>query len=132
MLLRFAELIRSHREELALLETTDMGKPISDSMKIDIPAAANSIAWFGEAVDKVYDEVAPTAHETLALITREPAGVVGAIVPWNFPLLMACWKLGPALATGNSRRAEALGKVAAHRASRRRSSRSRPDCRRAC
>jgi 4-guanidinobutyraldehyde dehydrogenase/NAD-dependent aldehyde dehydrogenase len=102
VLLRFAELVRKHREELALLETSDMGKPIADSMKIDIPAAANSIAWFGEAIDKVYDEVAPTAHETLALITREPAGVVGAIVPWNFPLLMASWKLGPALATGNS------------------------------
>ncbi len=102
VLLRFAELIRGHREELALLETTDMGKPISDSMKIDIPAAANSIAWYAEAVDKVYDEVAPTGYETLAMITREPAGVVGAIVPWNFPLLMASWKLGPALATGNS------------------------------
>ena len=102
VLLRFAELIRKHREELALTETTDMGKPISDSMKIDIPAAANCIAWYAEAIDKVYDEVAPTAHDALALITREPAGVVGAIVPWNFPLLMATWKLGPALATGNS------------------------------
>jgi len=102
VLLRFAELIRKHREELALTETMDMGKPISDSMKIDIPAAANSIAWYAEAVDKVYDEVAPTGHESLALITREPSGVVGAIVPWNFPLIMACWKLGPALATGNS------------------------------
>jgi acyl-CoA reductase-like NAD-dependent aldehyde dehydrogenase len=102
VLLRFAELIRKHRDELALTETMDMGKPISDSLKVDIPAAANSIAWFGEAVDKVYDEVAPTAHETLALITREAVGVVGAIVPWNFPLLMASWKLGPALATGNS------------------------------
>jgi len=102
VLLRFAELIRKHREELALLETSDMGKPISDSMKVDIPAAANSIAWFGEAIDKVYDEVAPTAHETLALITREPAGVVGAIVPWNFPMYMASWKLGPALAAGNT------------------------------
>ena len=102
VLLRFAELIRKHREELALTETMDMGKPISDSMKIDIPAAANSIAWYAEAVDKVYDEVAPTGHESLALITREPSGVVGAIVPWNFPLLMASWKLGPALATGNS------------------------------
>ncbi len=102
VLLRFAELIRKHREELALTETLDMGKPISDSMKIDIPAAANCIAWYGEAVDKVYDEIAPTSHDSLALITREPAGVVGAIVPWNFPLLMASWKLGPALATGNS------------------------------
>jgi 4-guanidinobutyraldehyde dehydrogenase/NAD-dependent aldehyde dehydrogenase len=102
VLLRFAELIRKHREELALTETMDMGKPITDSLKIDMPAAANCIAWYGEAVDKVYDEVAPTSHDSLALITREPAGVVGAIVPWNFPLLMATWKLGPALATGNS------------------------------
>ncbi len=77
VLLRFAELIRKHREELALTETMDMGKPISDSMKIDIPAAANCIAWYAEAIDKVYDEVAPTAHDTLALITRESVGVVG-------------------------------------------------------
>ena len=102
VLLRFADLIRKHREELALTETMDMGKPISDSMKVDVPAAANCIAWYAEAIDKVYDEVAPTGHETLALITREAVGVVAAIVPWNFPLLMATWKLGPALATGNS------------------------------
>ena len=102
VLLRFAELIRKHREELALTETLDMGKPITDSLKIDIPAAANCIAWYAEAIDKIYDEIAPTSHDSLALITREPAGVVGAIVPWNFPLLMACWKLSPALATGNS------------------------------
>ncbi len=102
VLLRFAELIRKHREELALTETRDMGKPITDSLKVDIPAAANCIAWYAEAIDKVYDEIAPTAQNSLALITREPAGVVGAIVPWNFPLLMATWKLGPALATGNS------------------------------
>ncbi|HEY5558645.1 MAG TPA: aldehyde dehydrogenase [Steroidobacteraceae bacterium] len=102
VLLRYAELIRKHREELALTETLDMGKPITDSLKIDIPAAANCIAWYAEAIDKIYDEIAPTSHDSLALITREPAGVVGAIVPWNFPLLMACWKLSPALATGNS------------------------------
>ncbi|HEU0223865.1 MAG TPA: aldehyde dehydrogenase [Steroidobacteraceae bacterium] len=102
VLLRFAELIRKHREELALTETLDMGKPISDSLKVDIPAAANCIAWYAEAIDKVYDQVAPVPQESLALVTREPAGVVGAIVPWNFPLLMASWKLGPALATGNS------------------------------
>ncbi|HEU5468028.1 MAG TPA: aldehyde dehydrogenase, partial [Steroidobacteraceae bacterium] len=102
VLLRFADLIRKHREELALTETMDMGKPISDSMKVDVPAAANCIAWYAEAIDKVYDEVAPTGPETLALITREAVGVVAAIVPWNFPLLMATWKLGPALATGNS------------------------------
>jgi acyl-CoA reductase-like NAD-dependent aldehyde dehydrogenase len=102
VLLRFADLVRKHRDELALTETSDMGKPISDSLKIDVPAAANCIAWYAEAIDKVYDEVAPTGHDSLALITRESVGVVGAIVPWNFPLLMASWKLGPALATGNS------------------------------
>lgn len=101
-LLKFAEQIRKHSEELALLETLDMGKPISDSLGIDMRGAQNSIAWFGEAIDKVYDEIAPTHHQSLAMITREPVGVVGAIVPWNFPLMMATWKIGPALATGNS------------------------------
>jgi len=99
---RFANLLEQHAEELALLETLDMGKPISDSLAVDIPGAANAIRWSAEAIDKVYDEVAPTAHNELGLITREPVGVVAAIVPWNFPLLMASWKLGPALATGNS------------------------------
>jgi acyl-CoA reductase-like NAD-dependent aldehyde dehydrogenase len=102
VLQRFAELILAHRDELALLETLDMGKPISDSLAVDIPATARCIAWYGEAVDKVYDEVAPTAHDQLAFITREPIGVVAAIVPWNFPLIMAAWKIGPALAAGNS------------------------------
>jgi 4-guanidinobutyraldehyde dehydrogenase/NAD-dependent aldehyde dehydrogenase len=98
----FAELILAHGDELALLETLDMGKPIADSLAVDIPATARCIAWYAEAVDKVYDEVAPTAHDQLALITREPIGVVAAIVPWNFPLIMAAWKIGPALAAGNS------------------------------
>ena len=102
VLLRFAELILEHRDELALLETLDMGKPISDSLAVDIPATARCIAWYAEAVDKIYDEVAPTGHDALALITREPVGVVAAIVPWNFPLIMAAWKIGPALAAGNS------------------------------
>jgi len=98
----FAQSILAHREELALLETLDMGKPISDSLKVDIPAAARAIQWYAEAVDKIYDEVAPTGPEALALVTREPVGVVGAIVPWNFPLVMAAWKIGPVLAAGNS------------------------------
>ena len=102
VLLRFAELILQHGEELALLETLDMGKPISDSLAVDIPATARCIAWYAEAVDKLYDEVAPTGPDALALVTREPVGVVGAIVPWNFPLIMAAWKIGPALAAGNS------------------------------
>ncbi|HSS66881.1 MAG TPA: aldehyde dehydrogenase [Gammaproteobacteria bacterium] len=102
ILQRFAERIRDHADELALLETLDMGKPIRDASSIDIPAVVNCIAWYAEAVDKVYDEVAPTSQSALALITREPLGVIGAVVPWNFPLLMAAWKIGPALATGNS------------------------------
>ena len=102
VLVRFADLILEHQEELALLETLDMGKPIGDSMAIDVPATANAIRWSAEAIDKLYDEVAPTPHDQLGLITREPCGVVAAIVPWNFPMIMASWKFAPALAAGNS------------------------------
>src|SRR6266566_5988868 len=102
VLKRFAELIRANGEELALLETLDMGKPIGVSLNVDIPAAARCIEWYAEAIDKIYDEVAPTGPNALAMITREPMGVVGAIVPWNYPLLMAAWKIGPVLAAGNS------------------------------
>jgi gamma-glutamyl-gamma-aminobutyraldehyde dehydrogenase len=91
----------THREELALLETLDTGKPIRHSLRDDIPGAARAIRWYAEALDKVYGEVAPTGGE-LAMIVREPIGVIAAVVPWNFPLLLACWKLGPALAAGNS------------------------------
>jgi len=101
-LIRFADLILANREELALLETLDMGKPITASLNTDVNSAANTLRWFGEAVDKVYDEIAPTADNTLAMITREPIGVVGAIVPWNYPIAMAAWKIAPALASGNS------------------------------
>jgi len=101
-MIRFADLLITNIEELALLETLDMGKPISASLTVDVNSAANSLRWFGEAIDKVYDEIAPTADHTLAMITREPIGVVGAIVPWNYPILMACWKIAPALASGNS------------------------------
>jgi gamma-glutamyl-gamma-aminobutyraldehyde dehydrogenase len=102
ILLRFAEKMLAAKDELALLETLDMGKPIADSLGVDVPSSARCIAWYAEAIDKVYDEIAPTARSALALITREPMGVIGAIVPWNYPLLMTAWKLGPALATGNS------------------------------
>jgi len=101
-LLRFAELILAAKEELALLETLDMGKPIQYSLAVDVPAAARCIAWYAEAIDKVYDEIAPTGANALALIQREAMGVIGVIVPWNYPMIMAAWKLGPALATGNS------------------------------
>jgi gamma-glutamyl-gamma-aminobutyraldehyde dehydrogenase/4-guanidinobutyraldehyde dehydrogenase/NAD-dependent aldehyde dehydrogenase len=102
VLTRFAALIEEHADELALLETLDMGKPIRDARRVDVPLAAQCIAYYGEAVDKVYDEVAPTDPSAVVLVVREPLGVVGAVVPWNYPLLMASWKLGPALALGNS------------------------------
>ncbi|WP_448943864.1 aldehyde dehydrogenase PuuC [Klebsiella michiganensis] len=99
---KFADLMEAHREELALLETLDTGKPIRHSLRDDVPGAARAIRWYAEAIDKVYGEVAPTGGNELAMIVREPIGVIAAVVPWNFPLLLACWKLGPALASGNS------------------------------
>ena len=102
VLLRFAEAIAAAREELALLETLDVGKPITDSLDVDVPGTVRTLRWYAEAIDKIYGEVAPTGPSALATITREPVGVVGAIVPWNFPLLMSAWKIGPILAAGNS------------------------------
>ncbi|MYM81680.1 aldehyde dehydrogenase family protein [Duganella sp. FT50W] len=102
VLIKFADLMQQHVDELALLETLDMGKPIKYSRTVDVGGAANCIRWYGEAIDKVYDEIAPTPADSLALITREPVGVVAAVVPWNYPMLMASWKIGPALAAGNS------------------------------
>ncbi len=102
VLARWAELVLAHKDELALLECLDVGKPIQYALSVDVPAAARCIAWYGEAIDKVYGEIAPTGPNALALIAREPVGVVGAIVPWNYPLIMTAWKLGPALAVGNS------------------------------
>jgi acyl-CoA reductase-like NAD-dependent aldehyde dehydrogenase len=102
VLQRFADAILAASDELALLETLDMGKPVQHSLGVDVPSTARTIAWYAEAIDKVYDEIAPTPRSALALITREPVGVVGAVVPWNYPMIMAAWKLGPALAVGNS------------------------------
>ncbi|MBS0449161.1 MAG: aldehyde dehydrogenase [Proteobacteria bacterium] len=102
VLQRWADKILAAKDELALLETLDMGKPIRYALAVDVPAAARCIAWYGEAVDKIYDEIAPTGPGALALITREAMGVVGAVVPWNYPMIMSAWKLGPALAAGNS------------------------------
>lgn len=99
---KFARLIEQHAEELALLESLDMGKPVADALSIDVSASVRCLDWTAEAIDKVYGEVAPTPNHELGLITREPLGVIAAIVPWNFPLLMATWKFAPALATGNS------------------------------
>lgn len=99
---KFALLLEKHAEELALLESIDMGKPVADALAIDVAASVRCLTWTAEAIDKVYGEIAPTPQHELGLITREPLGVVGAIVPWNFPLLMASWKFAPALAMGNS------------------------------
>ena len=102
VLIRLADLIAANRHELALLETLDMGKPISDALNVDMTLVERTFRWYGEAVDKIYGETAPTADNVLATITREPIGVVAAVVPWNFPLMMAAWKVAPALAMGNS------------------------------
>ncbi|MFI4895320.1 MAG: aldehyde dehydrogenase [Steroidobacterales bacterium] len=102
VLLRFAELIRADLERLAALETLDVGKPIANSLSVDVPFAADCIAYYAEFADKRYDEVAPTGPNDLALVRREPLGVVAAIVPWNYPLIISAWKLGPALLSGNS------------------------------
>jgi gamma-glutamyl-gamma-aminobutyraldehyde dehydrogenase len=102
ILLRFAELIRENLETLALLETADVGKPIRDALNVDVPFCADAIAYYAECADKIYEEIAPTGPNDQALIRRMPLGVVGAIVPWNYPLIIAAWKIGPALVMGNS------------------------------
>lgn len=84
-LMRLGDLIQEHVEELALLESLDMGKPVSDAMAIDIPGCARCIHWYGEAADKLMDEIAPTDPGALAMVTREALGVIGIVVPWNFP-----------------------------------------------
>jgi acyl-CoA reductase-like NAD-dependent aldehyde dehydrogenase len=101
-LVRLAELIERHREELALLDTLCMGMPITIANNYCVQWAINGFEWFGELIDKLYDEVAPTPKTALAMITREPVGVVGAVLPWNWPTGLLGWKVPPALAAGNS------------------------------
>lgn len=102
VLKKLASLIHENTYELALLESLNMGKPVADAVNIDIPGSAGCIEWYAEAIDKIYGDVAPTDADNIATITREPIGVIGAVVPWNFPLDIAVWKLAPALVTGNS------------------------------
>ncbi len=103
VLLRFAELIREHNDEIALLETLDVGKPIANAITVDVPFSANCIQYYAELADKLYDEIAPASGPNeLAMVRKEPLGVVGAVVPWNYPLIIAAWKIGPALVAGNS------------------------------
>jgi gamma-glutamyl-gamma-aminobutyraldehyde dehydrogenase len=99
---RLADLIDAHADELAVLGVRDNGTEISMALKAEPGSAAGTFRYYAEAIDKVYGEVAPTAPNVLGLIHREPVGVVGAIVPWNFPLMIGAWKVAPALAMGNS------------------------------
>jgi 4-(gamma-glutamylamino)butanal dehydrogenase len=102
VLLKFADLLEANLGELALLDTLEAGKPIGDCATMDLPDTIHCIRWHAEAIDKLYHHVSPTGPENLGLILREPVGVVGCVVPWNFPAQMAAWKIGPALAAGNS------------------------------
>lgn len=102
VLLKFAILIEQNLGYIAHLDSLDAGKPITDCQQIDIPDVVSTIAWYAESLDKLFDQIAPTGHENLGLIVREPIGVVAAILPWNFPALMMAWKIAPALAAGNS------------------------------
>jgi acyl-CoA reductase-like NAD-dependent aldehyde dehydrogenase len=101
VLQRFADLVEQHRDELALLETLDMGKPISDVLNIDVPEVLKTIRYFAECIDKVEGAVTHTDPSALHMILHEPLGVIGAITPWNYPMLMAVWKIAPILAAGN-------------------------------
>jgi len=102
VLIKLAKLIKRNRHELAVLESVDSGKPIRDCATIDLPETINTIIWHAEAVDKLYDQTAPAGDDAMGMIVREPIGVVGAVLPWNFPLLMMAWKIAPALAAGCS------------------------------
>ena len=101
-MLKWADLMEKHAQELALLEVLDMGKPIKDAQAIDIPASINCFRWYGEAIDKIYDEICPSDPGRVVMVVREPLGVVACVVPWNFPLMMTSWKVAPALIAGNS------------------------------
>lgn len=102
LILRFASLIEAHASELATIETLEGGKPITDTSTIDLPETIETLRWHAEAADKIYDQLSPSGPSVVSMVVREPVGVVGAVLPWNFPLMMAAWKLGPILATGNT------------------------------
>jgi acyl-CoA reductase-like NAD-dependent aldehyde dehydrogenase len=102
VLYRFADLIDRDAESLAVLETLDMGKPIGDVVASDLPAVIDTIRFMAECIDKIEGAVTATEAGVMHMVLREPLGVVGAISPWNYPLLMAAWKIAPALAAGNT------------------------------
>lgn len=102
VMLRFADLVEAELESLAHLEALDAGKPLADCLAVDLPEVVKTIRWYAEAADKVFGKTAPTGDGHLALIVKEPIGVVGQVLPWNFPALMLAWKIAPALIAGNS------------------------------
>ena len=102
VLMRLVALLEENLEDLALTESIDAGKPITDCREFDLPDAIGSMRWYAEAADKVFGKTAPAGGDAIGMIVQEPIGVVGAVLPWNFPLAMLAWKLGPALASGNS------------------------------
>ncbi|MCP4431234.1 MAG: aldehyde dehydrogenase [Gammaproteobacteria bacterium] len=102
ILIRLARLMKRNQHELAVMESIDSGKPIADCELVDIPETIHCLIWHAEAIDKMYDQTAPVGDEAMAVVVREPVGVVACVLPWNFPLLMLAWKIAPALAAGNS------------------------------
>ncbi|MEG9862214.1 MAG: aldehyde dehydrogenase [Parvularculales bacterium] len=102
VLIKLAKLIGQHSDSLAVLESLEGGKPIKDCLEIDLPETVQCLLWHAEAADKLYDQMSPSDGNAVGMIIREPSGVVGCVLPWNFPLMMLAWKIGPALAGGNS------------------------------
>jgi 4-(gamma-glutamylamino)butanal dehydrogenase len=102
VLIKFAKLLTRNARDLAVMESLDSGKPIFDCETVDVPETIQCLKWHAEAVDKIYDQVAPASDDHIAMVVREPIGVVGLVLPWNFPLMMLAWKIGPALAAGCS------------------------------
>ncbi len=102
VLIRFCKLLAHNARDLAVMESLDSGKSIFDCETVDIPETIHCLKWHAEAIDKIYDQVAPSSDDHIAMVVREPIGVVGLVLPWNFPLLMLAWKIGPALAAGCS------------------------------
>ena len=102
MMFALADLMEKHAETFAVLESLDVGKPIDNSLKSDVPGSIKTLRYYAEALDKVYGEVGPETNDRISFAVHEPLGVIGIIVPWNFPLLMTMWKVAPAIAMGNS------------------------------